>query len=137
MSEWGITNRQELIREWLSNDDRLDAGAAAYPIMFAAFLGNEFVGTVGIDSDDLPKVDHGFSPWLVSLIVVEEHRGQGFGKELVEHVLRYCRDKGVISLHLWAEKPHLEEMYTRWGWSTIRRVAFSKHESVPIMNSPL
>src|ERR1043166_6926720 len=52
------------------------------PITFVALSDSQVIGTVTLDTSDLPHFDH-LAPWLASLYVVPSRRGEGIGRALV------------------------------------------------------
>jgi len=46
--------------------------------------GDELLGSVSVVMEDAPELQSYGSPWLASLFVVEDARGQGLGQALVE-----------------------------------------------------
>ena len=61
-----------------------------------------------------------FSPWLGSVFVKPEFRGQGIGTKLVEHALGLTRRIGIDTLYL--RTPNKQAMYSRIGFINIQEI---------------
>lgn len=96
-------------REWI------DRGAdQSLPLVLAGFDDGEFFGSVAIVADDdLPDAAQ-WTPWIASMIVRPDSRGQGRGEHLLDAALQHCRDIGIAKIHLWTE--HRQAWYLRLGW---------------------
>ena len=86
------------------------------PITFLAISDADVVGTVTLDTSDLPLYDH-LSPWLASLYVVPSRRRAGVGRALVEHVVSFARDRQLLPLYLWT--PGSTHLYEKCGWKVL------------------
>jgi predicted N-acetyltransferase YhbS len=81
---------------------------------------DELLGSVSLVVDDLPGFEH-LSPWLASLFVRSERRGEGIGGRLLEAAVAQARRLGVQRLYLFT--PGQEEYYAWRGWSVVERVS--------------
>jgi N-acetylglutamate synthase and related acetyltransferases len=97
-----------LLRDNLSRD--------ALPVTFVALDNAEVIGTVSLDTSDLPPYDH-LSPWLASLYVVPSRRREGIGRALVEHLVAFALKRGISPLYLWT--PGSTHLYEEWGWQIL------------------
>jgi GNAT superfamily N-acetyltransferase len=97
-----------LLRHNLSRD--------ALPVTFVALDNAEVIGTVSLDTSDLPPYDH-LSPWLASLYVVPSRRREGIGRALVEHLVAFALERGISPLYLWT--PGSTHVYEEWGWQIL------------------
>ena len=70
------------------------------------------------DLDTRPEL----SPWLASVYVDENYRGQGIGSALVRHAAQKAAEFGVEKLYLFT--PDREQFYARLGWTVIERTPF-------------
>ncbi len=94
--------------EVLSNPDRevLEPGGEIH----FGLLGNEAVATFALTPPRNGVME------LNKMAVDEEHRGKGFGHQMMEYILRVCRQREVHTLELYSHtslKPaiHLYETY--------------------------
>lgn len=107
------------------------------PKLFVGFVGNKFVGTVACVMDDMPGKDTGYKPWLSVLFVIPEYRKQGIATKLMKHCKVYFKNMRYKECYLWAEKPHLEAVYSKLNWTTVEKVDYSCYHNVPIMKISL
>ena len=78
---------------------------------------NVLVGSASIVKHDLhTRMD--LSPWLASVFVAPEFRNQGFGSQLVTHVMQEAKEEVVTILYLFT--PDREQFYSRLGWDTLK-----------------
>lgn len=88
-------------------------GDQSVPMTFAAYLGEEVVGTINLSLDDL-VLDPPLNPWLASLYVKESHRGQGIAKKLIHHLLDQTKSMGIPKLYLFTKDQ--VDLYKRFGF---------------------
>ncbi len=92
------------------NDDHL-------PLTYIALDENKPVGTCSLREVDGVKSEH--SPWLGSLYVVPEYRGQGIGEKLISTCLQKAHGMGYAKLYLLTFELSLSIWYERLGWKLI------------------
>jgi GNAT superfamily N-acetyltransferase len=92
------------------------------PITFLALDGTEVIGTVTLDTSDLPPYDH-LSPWLASLYVVPSRRREGVGRALVEHLVAFALERGFSPIYLWTHGA--TRLYEECGWKVLCRDVYS------------
>lgn len=73
------------------------------------------------------SIIHGKIGWFGNLIVKEEYRNQGAGKQLVKHAIKYLLENGATPIGLYA-LPHLTNFYQQLG--------FQPKEDYAVMYSP-
>jgi GNAT superfamily N-acetyltransferase len=96
-------------RDWTTKAD------ADLPVVLAGYDDGVLFGTVAVvERDDLDDVDH-WTPWIASMVVRPDLRGEGRGLLLLEAALDRCRQLGVRKVYLWTE--HRQAWYSRLGWS--------------------
>lgn len=91
------------------------------PTTFLALVGSTVVGTVSLDTSDLPSHDQ-LTPWLASLFVLPEMRGRGIATALVNHAQSFAALQRVSWLYLWT--PGSTRLYERCGWAEIERTTY-------------
>jgi GNAT superfamily N-acetyltransferase len=121
-------------REWYSYDKRSSVEIEAQlrdslnrdslPITFLSLSGTEVIGTVSLDTSDLPPYDH-FSPWLASLYVLPCRRGGGVGRALVKHLVRFALEREISPIYLWT--PGSTRLYEECGWKVFCRDIYTGH----------
>ena len=67
--------------------------------------------------------------WIEDLVVTEEARGQGLGRELLATVERWCVERGLQRMQLLADRENAPalEFYRRQGWQTTQMFAWRKY----------
>ena len=113
---------------WLTPEETLaefqdHAQRETFPTTLVAVEGGRLQGSASLIARDLPEEDlPGFgavTPWLASVLVLPEFRGQGVGSALVEAVVAHAQGLGVPRLHLFTEGQ--EAFYRRSGWVDFHR----------------
>lgn len=107
-----------------------------------AYLNDEFIPTTFVAENEkllgsaaIIKCDmeerKQFSPWLASVYVAPEFRGQGIASELVRHAMAQAFKQGVEKLYLYT--PDQQLFYKKLGWLTEERLSYHQ-EDVTIMS---
>ena len=86
-----------------------------------AHLDGRFAGICLLVLHELAPA-HDLSPWLASLYVDAEFRGQGVARHLVAAIENHARRNGVARLHLYTVDA--EKFYRKCGWSVVERFMF-------------
>ena len=70
----------------------------------------------------------GYSAWLEDLVVLPEYQGKGIGRSLLDHLLKWCREKGCLRIQLLADRDNGKalEFYKREGWSGSNMIPFKQ-----------
>jgi GNAT superfamily N-acetyltransferase len=84
----------------------------------------EVLGSVSLLAEDLPACPH-LSPWLGSLFVRPDARGQGLGGRLVEAAVQEARRLGLPQFYLFTSDH--EAYYAARGWSICERATAAGH----------
>ena len=73
-------------------------------------------GCVGVTREDAGRCE------LHRLYLLPSHMGRGFGRELIETVVSWCREEGCMELCLWSDIKFTaaREVYIRCGFSPSR-----------------
>ena len=87
------------------------------PVRLAAVYGGKCIWTVSLVHNDLRCRD--YTPWLASLYVDKEHRGNKTGERLVLEIMNKAKDLGYKELYLRTE--HASGYYKRLGWTFVER----------------
>jgi len=136
-----------LVAEWqhgefgyLNSTDTLEARTTrlrnalqtdGLPLCFIAVSNGRLVGAAGIMPSTLTH-QH-LSPWLSSVFVPAEHRGNGIASALALWAVDEARRLGHEMLYLFT--PRNEALYARLGWRTIDR-ATHRGTLLTIMERP-
>ena len=87
------------------------------PMAFVALLDDQAIGMVCLRETD--GIRPGVAPWLGSLVVNPEYRGQKVGEALINTVKEQAKDFGHQILYLLAFDPTIPNWYARLGWKHI------------------
>jgi RimJ/RimL family protein N-acetyltransferase len=82
----------------IGQDFRSEAKRDGLPVRLVAFANGELAGTITLREQatwSLPE----YQPGLGGLLVVERHRGQGIGTELVRAGMNVARDQGYARVY--------------------------------------
>ncbi|CEP35138.1 MULTISPECIES: GNAT family N-acetyltransferase [unclassified Halomonas] len=111
--------------EWL----KAECGQGGVPSIFVAMQGETPVGTASLIADDM-SIRREFTPWLASVFVVPEWRGQGIASALVRRVEAEAAAHGFERFYLYT--PDQQALYRRLGWQDKEDVEYRK-EHVTVM----
>ncbi|SFU73904.1 GNAT family N-acetyltransferase [Halomonas korlensis] len=92
---------------------RDECGAGGVPSVFAALHGDTPVGTASLVADDMSD-RRDLTPWLASVFVPPEWRGQGVASRLVRRVEQEAQAHGHDRLYLYT--PDQQRLYRQLGW---------------------
>ena len=94
----------------------------------------KLIGTVTLmhGKTEAPPEYADWSPWLASLYVIPEKRGEGIGRLLVQRALEEADRLKLSLVYLWTEQTELMNWYQRQGWQTIAQTKFQQ-QPVQIM----
>lgn len=93
----------------------------ALPEIFIAHNDAQLLGSVTLDKEDMDtrKI---LTPWLASLYVKPESRGQGIASQLIEYVVRYAEQQRYKNLYLFTEDQ--TDFYQHRGWRFVETVEY-------------
>lgn len=94
------------------------------PSMFVA-LDGRLLGSAAIVKHDMDSRKE-LSPWVASVYVETEKRGQGVGPRMVEHVMNEAGKSGIKRLNLFT--PDQELFYQNLGWQCLERTEYCNHQ---------
>lgn len=94
------------------------------PTTLVAVEEDQLLGSASLIHEDLTEADlpglASLTPWLASVFVVPDRRGQGVGSILVEGITSLAQTLNVPRLYLFTAGQ--EAFYTRLGWSVFKQV---------------
>jgi len=105
-------------------------GRDAIPMSWVAILDGEPVGSVKLIEQDMATHPE-LSPWLSSLYVVDEHRGEGIAAKLIDRCETAARTLGHETIYLYTTTA--EGIFLKAGWQTRSRERYGD-EQVTIMS---
>jgi len=108
---------QHLYHEWTEKKAVEEFGAqktdGTLPATLVLREGGRLVGSVSVvDNDCEARTD--LNPWLASLYVMSEHRGQGHGSHLIQAAIELAKRNGSAALYVFTESA--EELFLRHGF---------------------
>jgi GNAT superfamily N-acetyltransferase len=96
------------------------ASRRALPTTLLLVDGQVPAGSVSLVPEDAPELSEYGGPWLASLYVRPEVRGQGWGAQLAVAAVHLAAEQGVSRLLLFTPAHAL--FYRRLGWRAIERI---------------
>lgn len=93
---------------------RAECGTSGVPSVFVMLANDQPVGTASLVAQDL-DLRPDLTPWLASVYVLPEWRGQGIAASLVRRVTSEADVCGTTRLHLFT--PDQQPLYRRLGWT--------------------
>lgn len=113
--EWAHLNPGESLAGRIARMQRY-LSDESLPQMWVKFVDGAPVATAALVANDLPEPSEN-TPWLASVYTHQEHRGNGYAGELVNHVYQQAQALGFANL--WLYTPDAAPLYERHGWVTI------------------
>lgn len=99
------------------------------PTMLVGIVKDEVVGTACVLDHDMDVYKELF-PWLASVYVHPNHRGNGYATHLVNEVVAESKNKGYKEMYLYT--PDQQSLYSKIGWTIIEDLNYMG-EDVSIM----
>ena len=112
--EWSHFNPQENIAQRIQRMQTY-LNDKFVPTTFLAIDG-ELLGSAAIVDNDMTTRPE-LSPWLASVYVAAQHRNNGVGGKLVNHVVEQAKFKNINKLYLMT--PDKKNFYQALGWKSI------------------
>jgi GNAT superfamily N-acetyltransferase len=120
----GLTLEQAIERT------KAKCGQAGVPSIFVAIQNETPVGTASLIADDM-SIRRELTPWLASVFVVPEWRGQGIASALVRRVEAEAIAGGFGRFYLYT--PDQQALYKRLGWQDVENLEY-RGENVTVMS---
>ena len=103
------------------------------PEIFVAYSADVLLGSVTLAKDDMDTRAY-LTPWLASLYVVPEYRGQGIATQLIKYVVSYAKQMQYKNIYLFTEDQ--TDFYQHRGWHFIESLEYRNNE-VDLMSQKL
>lgn len=117
--------------DWYLNLYRQADESQSLPVVLAAFVDDNFVGSASLIADDeLPDASEP-GPWVAAVFVAEPARGQGIGGQLVKELVMRAERLGIERVYLYTQ--HGAPWYETMGWTT-RRISRLQDHDVTVMS---
>ena len=101
-SYWAQGRSVEVVKRWIDNS-----------LNFGVYKGDQQIGFARV------VTDYATFAWLADVFLLEDYRGQGIGKWLVEVILTHPQLQGFRRWALATKDAH--ELYRRFGFDELRR----------------
>ena len=112
-NEWGKHNPEATLDKVI-NAFRNRAGSTVVPLTVVALDQNDQpVGTASLTVTDM-KTHPELTPWLSSVYILPEARGNGIATELCRQIEREAKRLGNSRLYLFTD--NAKELYLKLGW---------------------
>ena len=114
--EWGHPPEPESLDWWVDVTAR-EAGRDMLPVTWVAIdqLG-QAVGAVGLAEFDIEE-RHDRSPWVIGMIVADQHRGRGIGSKLMGALEAWAHQHEYRQL--WVATGQAVHFYQKCGWELV------------------
>ena len=132
--EWGhlvqgasIERTRGRIEDYMNRDE--------IPFILVATNDNDLVGAAQLKYHEMAEMFPDKEHWLGGVYVAASHRGQGYGSQIVEQIVKMAPKYGVETLHLQTEALD-GGLYARLGWTPCAQVT-SRGLDVLVMEQQL
>jgi len=124
--EWGYFNPGDSVEKRITNL-QTHLGREQIPTTFISLSGGILLGSASLIAHDMDtRMD--LSPWLASIYVLPENRGQGIGTALVERVIEEAVELGIETLYLFT--PDRKGFFASLGWSVVEHTEYREQKVV-------
>jgi GNAT superfamily N-acetyltransferase len=133
--EWGRAPEPEQL-DWWADVTRREAGRITLPITWVAITAQgEVAGAVGLGEFDIAdRRDR--SPWVLGLVVAEQHRGTGIGGRLMAALEAWAPRQGYATVWV-ATGGCAVAFYQKYGWEVAEIVALESGECTTVLRKSL
>lgn len=132
---------EELGKQWIPNAsiERATEHFATHlnsnnlPLTYIATHQDQVIGTASLRiNDGFDGLDSSYTPWLGSLIVSPEYRGQGIAQQLINTVIKKAHQFDYAKIYLLTFDETLPIWYALQGWEFVKTDKYFGH-SITIM----
>ena len=127
-AEWAHLNPGQTLESRLQKM-QLFLGDALIPSMFCQEENNGVLGSAALVECDMDS-HRELTPWLASVYVRADRRGEGIGSTLVQQVMTMAAQHGINELYLFT--PDRAAFYQRLGWQIVAHEHYH-NEAVTLM----
>jgi GNAT superfamily N-acetyltransferase len=120
-NEWGSEPGREELQFWIDITEQ-ESGRAGLPVTFVASSSfGGALGGVGLVAVEYPELADRGSPWVVGTIVRGDRRGQGVGRALMSHLIRWGLSAGIDQIWVATGGPAIG-FYRACGFEIVEEV---------------
>jgi predicted N-acetyltransferase YhbS len=131
LAAWHFDEWKELLPAWSLEkavaELRSHTQRRQIPTTFIAMERRSVIGSASLLAADLDGWEH-LSPWVASVYVVPERRGEGIGRLLVSRAVQEACLLGVPEVFLFTAGQ--EAYYARLGWTAFQIARHDRHDVV-------
>jgi len=109
----------------IAQDFYAEANRDSIPVRLVAFADGELAGTITL-RDRAMKTLPEYHPGLGGLFVIEKHRGQGIGTELVRAGMNVAREQGYQRVY--ATTVAARGILERLGWKPVQAISHNDEQ---------
>jgi GNAT superfamily N-acetyltransferase len=95
------------------------------PITLVAHDERGVLGTASLKASDMEILPE-LTPWLSSVFVHPDHRGEGVAGALVAEIEKIARQQGYVKLYVF--NPITQGVFEKLGWSVLKTVQYGGKE---------
>jgi N-acetylglutamate synthase-like GNAT family acetyltransferase len=111
-SKWGSEDNYAYFEDAMRHSDRQEQSV---PQFFVLVHDERIVGCFGVIINDFIS-RHDLYPWLSSVFVEPEYRGQRLSQTMFDHAYRVVKNMGYSRLYLTTDH---DGLYEKFGWQRI------------------
>lgn len=89
------------------------------PFGVALFNELNLIGFCTFKIENLVKYPQ-FYPWISDVMILEEFRNKGYGKELIKYAEEIIREEGFLTLYVWTDQ--VPDFYKKQGFKYIQEI---------------
>lgn len=89
------------------------------PIGYACYDEDDLVGFCTLRKENLKKYPE-FYPWISSVMIFDEYRGQGYGTIMLQEITKKAKELGYNKVYLWTDQA--PEFYKKIGYTYLQQV---------------
>lgn len=122
LAEWHYAEWRHLLPTWSVEEAAAElathTGRQVAPSTIVALVDGRLAGSASLLIEDMPDTEN-WSPWLGSVFVSPEWRGEGIGSAMVDRVVADATTLGFPRIHLLTTEA--EGWYAPKGWRSLER----------------
>ncbi len=108
-----INEINEILLRWINIEtiDNIKNGIInnTYPITIILLKDNELIGFYQIVEHDNDNTS--YTPWIANVYVLEEYRGLGYGRVLIESIPDFMKELNIKTIYLHTRQINLYEKF--------------------------
>src|SRR6185369_8106252 len=127
LAEWHHHEWGEFTLESTAAELRTHTGRSQIPTTVVAIDKGRVIGSTSLLVADLIGWEH-LTPWIASVFVSPDYRGQGVARALIERAVDEARLLGIHDVYLFTASK--ETYYAKLGWVPVERARYRAKDIV-------